>query len=208
MRRKSICQFMLIVLIPVLLQTKAAFPQGTDRSPIKNKNPDSSGGLISESIKNAVKEGIKESGEEKERKDAQFLSELKSKFNAKVQEWIVFSKHKRDAELNKLRHTDWDLGGLINYPVPYDYYLRGFDYSTTGADIKTGSLLSPYKASINISEKLYVEATHSSEATDVRKYYYTLTRVIVLNLEYEQNKFTITNTDYGPFQIEYGWKKN
>jgi hypothetical protein len=133
---------------------------------------------------------------------------LQSELGLEVRGWLDAAKLRREAELNKFQHRDWDLSGTVNYPVPYDYYLRDYRHLLMRLDLKRSSLTGPYTADISIWEILYVEGYHSNDADDVRQYYYTLSRPVALSLEYRNGKFVITDTAYGPFQLESGWKKD
>jgi hypothetical protein len=208
MSKRRIYTSVIVVQIILSLQFQSGFSQDNGERTAQNSDPDSPVTVVNESIAHAVKNAIRELDEEKEKKHAELIRELKSELNTIAQEWILSSKRSKEAELGQFQHTDWDLTGLVFYPVPYDYYLRGFDYSITKIDLIPDSLSSKYNASLNISEKLYVEGVHSSQTTDIRQYYYTLTRIIVLSLENKQNKFIITNTEYGPYHIAHDWQKN
>lgn len=160
-----------------------------------------------DNIKQAVKEAMQEIYEEDKVKDEQKKSELILEIKAVAGDWIGNAKKEKTSELNKLTHNNWEMLKEYISPVPYDYYLRNYTYTVAKADVfKADSLIVPYKGDIEIIEKLYLEQNHSTEASDVRPYQYTATRVIKINLEYRDNKFLVTGTTEGEASIKPGWQ--
>jgi hypothetical protein len=208
MSENLIYKLLFIALFASFLNSQPVFSQDINSSSAKDKNLNSSEALTTNSVIHSVKEAMKEMEQEKEKEHAQLVLQLTAKLDATTQDWITALKSSRELELNKFRHEVWQLEGTVNYPVPYDYYLRDFAYTIIKSDLKEGSLLSGYKGIVDILEKLYVETPHSSDATDVSKFFYTSTRTITLNLEYIQNKFVITDIIYEPFHIEPEWSKD
>jgi hypothetical protein len=194
---KGSLYFFLAVAISLCLSFPPVFSQGAD-------NP--AAGLTKDSVASAVKEAIKETDREREAKHAQLASELKAKLNLAVQDWVNFLKRGKRLELNKLRYETWDLGGKINFPVPYNYYLRDFFYTIVNLDIRADSLISGYKGAAQVRERLHIEEPHNSSADDASKFFYTLSRVINLSLEYRQDRFVVTGVTYEPFLIEHNWQ--
>ena len=195
-----------ITQIILILYFSPAFPQHVNNSTSQSTGLDSGEVLTVDFLKDAVKEAIKESDQEKEIKQRQLIYNLEIKLSREVEGWITAIKHSRRLQLNKLQHESWSLMGKVTYPVPYDYYLRDFNYEIIKSDIKSDSLVNGYKGIVNILEELYVEAPHSSGAAEVSKFFYTLSRIIVLRLEYIQETFVITDIEYEPFQIEADWQ--
>ena len=72
---------------------------------------------------------------------------------------------------------------------------------------QSDSLSAPYKAVAIIIERQYIESYHASSASDKSQYYYTVTRPITINLDYQQNNLYPVNTSYGPVSFERGWNK-
>jgi len=161
-----------------------------------------------ESVEQAFEKAMKNIETERERKRQELISSLKMKLNLATEEWISLAKKNKNSDLNKLLQQNWEkLSKTLNIsPVHYDYYLRGYDYSVTKSDIlETDSLAAPYKAYINIVEKLYVSKYHSPDASDVSQFLYTVTTPITISLEYNEDKFIVTNTEYGKISLEKDW---
>jgi len=201
MRRISLT--VLILALPLF-----CLAQDTTQSNDKSKNSEEAENLSAESIKQAVEKAIKETETEKEKNHAELVATLKSKLNLAVQEWVSSAKQNKKPELNKFLHQDWDLPIKVAFPIPFDYYLRDYNYLVTKADcFKSESLIAAYKAQIYIIEKLYIEGYHSSDASDKSQYYYTVTRPIKVSLDYQEDRFILTDCEYGQADIERGWKK-
>jgi len=164
--------------------------------------------LTPELIQKSVVKAIKEEKKEKERRQLQLESDLRSKCDLVVKNWISRAKDEKSAQLNQYLHKDWDNFVKVNYPVPYDFYLRGYDYKLSKIDyFKTGSLDAPYQGNAEIIENLYLETYHPANVIDKRQYFHTATSPIKLKLEYRGNNFLVTNIEYGQIYIERGWQK-
>jgi len=156
----------------------------------------------------AVEKAIKDIARQNEENEAKLVSLLNSSLSAAVKDWIASASLGNDTQLNKFLHRDWEKLSKVTYPVPYDYYLRNYEYSLAKTDcFKTDSIIAPYKAYVEIVETLFIEGYHSSDASDVTRYYYTVTRPVMVNLEYRQDKFIVTNTGYGSTDITRGWNR-
>jgi hypothetical protein len=191
-----------VALIILFLNFPLAFSQDINNSSAKAQDVNSLKTLTTDSVKSIVKEAIKESDQDKEQKHKQLISVLKVKLKLATEDWIVDSRRGRKLQLNTLRHENWEFMGKIDYPAPYDYYLRDFDYSIVRSELKENNLLSGYKGIVDIAEKLYVQTPHSSNAVDISKFSFALSRTITLNFEYTQDKFVISEVIYGQFKIE------
>ncbi|MDD5596182.1 MAG: hypothetical protein PHY94_08090 [Candidatus Omnitrophica bacterium] len=169
---------------------------------------DTKDSLTPELIQKSVVKAIKEEEKEKEKQRLQLESELRSKSDLVVKNWISRAKDEKSAQLNQYLHKDWDNFVKVNYPVPYDFYLRGYDYKLSKIDLfKAGSLDAPYQATAEIIEKLYLETYHPSNVIDKQQYFHTATIPIKIKLEYQGNNFLVTNIEYGQVYIERGWQK-
>jgi len=164
--------------------------------------------LSPESIQEAVENAIKGIESQKRTDEEQLRVELDSELDRFIRSWLSDAGTKKKAELNRFLHQDWEIPARATYPIPFDYYLRGYDYALSKKDLlKTNSLTNPYKAVVNIIEKQYIESYHASSASDKRQYYYTVTRPITLNLDYQQDNLYTVNTHYGQASFERGWNK-
>jgi len=164
--------------------------------------------LSPESIQQAVENAIKGIESQKRTEEERLRVELDSELDRFIRSWLSDAGTKKKAELNRFLHQDWEIPARATYPIPFDYYLRSYDYALSKKDLlKTDSLTNPYKAVVNIIEKQYIESYHASSASDKRQYYYTVTRPITLNLDYQQDNLYTVNTHYGQASFERGWNK-
>ena len=168
--------------------------------------------LSLESIKQAFKEAMQEMRNQKQKEEEKISLELKEKIKIAIEEWITAAKREKEAKSNKLLHRNWEeLGKLvlpIKFPIPNDYYLRNYAYIINNSDVyKTESVLAIYKADIRLTEKLYIEKDHSSNATSIEPFLYTATRPILIKFEYNHDRFTITEIEYGKIMLRRGWPK-
>lgn len=164
--------------------------------------------LSPESIQQAIEKAIKGINSQEQAEEARLKAELNSKLDQFIQKWVIDAGDKKKAELNKFLHQDWDIPARAVYPIPFDYYLRDYAYTLGKKDcLETDSLSAPYKAIVNIIEKQFIESYHASAASDKRQYYYTVTREITIDLDYQQDRLDIANINYGPASFERGWKK-
>ena len=144
--------------------------------------------------------------EAKRKEERKILAEkFSTQLKHAVNEWISQAKAQKDSQMNQIVDQNWDKMGF-NPPLPpghYDFYLRGYTYDKVKSDIiDTDSLTSPYKAQVVITEKLYVERYHSPDISNVDPYFFTVTNRIDLSMEYHQDNFVVTNTEYKIISIE------
>lgn len=159
-------------------------------------------------LQKTVEKAIKAVDAEKARKQLEFEAKLNSELKLVANAWVEMAKDEKKEELNRLIHKDWSDMTKYTSPMPYDYYLRDFDYQVTRSDAsRTGSITVPYAGYIKLIETQYIERYHSSEASSIEPFLHTVTRPITLVLEYKDNKFKIVNIEYGPLTLEPGWKK-
>ena len=161
-----------------------------------------------ESLKEAFEEAMEKFETKRLQEQEKLKANLKSKLNLAIEEWISSAKKNKDAELNKFIDQNWEkqARSLDIPPVHYDYYLRDYAYGVTKTDIiKTDSLVAPYKANVNLIEKLYVERYHAPSISYREDFLCTVTTPITVSLEYTEDKFTVINTEYGKISIEKGW---
>jgi len=164
--------------------------------------------VLTKSIEEAIKKAIKDLDEEKAREQEVNARELSVKLVSAMDDWFSKIKGERTKELNKLQHHDWSELKKFPSPLPHDYYLKSFTYMLKKSDIAlTNSIVNPYKASVRIDEKLYIEGYHSTDAADIEQYHFTVITPIDLQLEYRDNMFTIVETKYGQPVMERGWLK-
>lgn len=183
----------------------AAFAQELPQA--KNTSA-SSQEILTKSIEKAVKKAIKDADKEKAKEQEAIAEELEKKLVTAVNGWVLTASDDKTQQLNKLQHRDWiELEKFVS-PLPYDYYLRSFAYAILKSDvIKTDSVVAPYKAFVEIEERLYLERYHSPDAAYPEDYRYTAITPIDLLLEYRSGEFAITETKYGQVTIESGWPK-
>lgn len=131
--------------------------------------------------------------------------DLESKLSVAIENWISLAKRNKNSELNKLVEQQWERLQEHGPRFHYDYYLRGFEYLNLYKDIvKTNSILTPYKGSLNIKEALYVERTPLVNRPR-SKYYYTAITPIKVSFEYQQDKWIVIDTAYGQTSLEQRW---
>jgi len=160
-------------------------------------------------LENTLKKTLTDVEQENKRKEAEFIASLKRKLDLEVQRWVIEAKQKQETQLHKLIHNDWVKLDKFTTPVPYDYYIRDYDYPLVKADVlKADSLTLPYKAYIKLNEKLFIERYHSESISSIEPYLQTIITPITINLEYRDDKFVITNTEYGVIAIKNGWLRN
>lgn len=130
---------------------------------------------------------------------------LNSQLNIVIDEWIAKKSRQMNSRLNELVEQNWEKFALTQpvSPLHYDYYLRGYAYQKDKADVfKSDSLGAPYKAVARVGEKLYVEKYHSPNISNVDSYFFTVTGSITIELEYRQDVFVITDSQYRFISIE------
>lgn len=171
-------------------------------------SPEASRDALARSIEEAIKSAVKDIQAENAREQETNARELSVKLVAALDEWFAQVKELKTKELNKLQHHDWSELKKFPSPLPYDYYLKNFSYTITSNDISlTNSVVNPYKAFVEIDEKLYIEGYHSSDAAYLDQYRFTVLTPIELQMEYRDNMFTVVDTKYGQPVMERGWKK-
>jgi len=184
-----------VFLICLLLYFKLALAQDAVFSP--------------QAIQKSVSKAIKEEEQAKKEEERQIAATLKEKNTAAVKDWISHRKEQQSARLNTYTHEDWDNFLRIDYPVPYDFTLRGYDLKLVKSEsFKTGSLDLPYQGSADIIEKFYIETYHPSNVVDRGAYFQTVVRPIELKLAYQAGNFGVTTVEYGQVYTKYGWQKN
>ncbi|MDD2751731.1 MAG: hypothetical protein PHN59_01180 [Candidatus Omnitrophica bacterium] len=197
MRVKLALKREFILLFFFSLFFKAASAQGTSQS------------LTPELIQKSVSKAIKEEEKRKAQEEQELESALKTKNDQAVKNWISQRKEQQAARLNTYTHEDWDNFLRIDYPVPYDFYLRGYDCRLAKAScFKSGSFDLPYQGSAEIIEKFYIENYHPSNVVDKSAYFQTVIRPIKLKLVYQANDFRVTAVEYGQVYTKYGWQKD
>lgn len=184
-----------VFLICFLLFFKLGFTQDAVLSP--------------QAIQRSVSKAIKEDEQAKKAEEQQVAVMLKEKNTAAVKEWISHREEQQSARLNTYTHEDWDHFLRIDYPVPYDFTLRGYDLRLVKSEcFKTGSLDLPYQGSASLIEKFYIETYHPSNVVDRSAYFQTVIRPIELKLSYQAGDFGVTTVEYGQVYTKYGWQKN
>ena len=111
----------------------------------------------------------------------------------------------KNSQISQVIDQNWEkLPYDYNFTtLHYDYYLRGFDYNVLSREIsETESLTAPIKAQVVISEKVYAEKYHTPDISNVNPYFFTVTTVITLNLEFRQDNFVITSAESRIIKIE------
>ena len=189
-----------LILMFLISALPASFAQET-------KAPQEKEEVSLESIKKIVQDVLQDMELEKAKQQEELITKLKKNLDMATQDWITAESRNRDAELNQFLHVNWENLSPFTNPIPYDFYLRDYTYSLAKEDVlKTDSLNVPYKGYAEVTEKLYIETYYPSNIDDPAKYQYTITRQIAVNLDYRQDKFTVTNTQYKETYIEQGWQ--
>jgi hypothetical protein len=171
-----------------------------------NAELSSSQELLKQSVEEAIKKAVKDIEVEKAKEKEVLAKELETDLTTVINTWITEAKGDKTQELNKLQHRDWSELKKFPSPLPYDYYLRNFTYTIIKADVlNTNSMVSPYKAFVNIEEALYLERYHSPDAAYVEQYYSTVFTPIELLLEYRDDNFVIIEVKRGQLTMERGW---
>jgi len=176
--------------------------------PATKITPSTSDDVLKKSVQEAIKKAVKDIEDEKAVQEQALAKELEDKLVAIINKWIIEARADKSEQLNKLQHRDWSELKRFVSPLPHDYYLRGFAYVIIDSDVeKTNSVIAPYKAYVAIEERLFVERYHSSDASDIVQYLYTVFTPISLHLEYRDNEFIISEIEYGQITIENSWLK-
>lgn len=160
-----------------------------------------------DAITRAFKSALSDEEAEKAMKEKELAVKLRLDLSSELENWISHAKEEKVVDLNKLLHNDWIELVKFTTPVPYDYYLRDFDYTVAASDVYKSQTVPPfYKASARIIERLFIERTHSTSASSIEPYLQTAITPIALELEYREDKFVIVNTDRLQPSIEEGWQ--
>jgi len=159
-----------------------------------------------ESMEEAFQKALKNVEQEKTKEQGELISDLKNKLNLTLQDWLSKAAKDKDSQVESFIEQNWERLPELKNSTYYDYYLKDFAYKVAKSDIiKTDSLISPYKAYINVNEELYVERYHPAGISFREKFFYTATRPIILSFEYSEDKFTIINTEYKDYALTQGW---
>lgn len=165
--------------------------------------------LTADSIKEAFEKAIKDVDAQKAAQEKELAQELKVKLDFALKEWVSHARQEKAPEMNKLTHQKWEGMSKFISPVPYDYYLRDYNYIVSNSDIvKTDSLMTPYRANAQVLEKLYIERYHPSNSSDIKEYLDVVSRSIRITFEYRDGKFAVTDALPGEISIERGWPQN
>ncbi len=163
---------------------------------------------LTESVKKGFEEAIKTIDAQKEKDNKKIAAGLQAKLGSAVQDWISQQKKKRSLELNTIIEQHWENLTEFGPRIHRNYYLRDFSYTVINMDVlKSNSMIDPYKAVINLTEKLFAERYHSPDVTYPEDYYYTVTTPIKVNFEYYNDKFVVTGVEDGKGSIDQGWRK-
>jgi len=153
----------------------------------------------------AIEQALKNYETYKQKEQDELAKKLNFSLNQITENWIASAKVNKESALGSRLQQSWEKLSSL-YPVPpthYEYYLRGYRYSLIKSDVaKTGSILAPYKATVTISEDLYVEKNHSPDISDANPYFYTVTTAYNLNLEYRQDRFVLINSGSNIVEIK------
>ncbi len=163
---------------------------------------------ITESVRKGFEEALKTIDAQKEEDNKKIAAGLQAKLDLAVQEWISQKKKKRTLELNTIIEQHWENLTEFGPRTHRNYYLRDFSYTIINMDIiKSNSMIDPYKAVMNIKEKLFAERYHSPDVTYPEDYYYTVTTPIKVNFEYYNDKFVVTGVEDGKGSIDQSWRR-
>ena len=161
-----------------------------------------------ESVKKGFEEAIKKIDAQKEKDNKQIAENLQAKLDLAVQDWISQQKKKRSLELNTIIEQHWENLTEFGPRIHRNYYLRDFSYTIINMDVlKSNSMIDPYKAVMNLTEKLFAERYHSPDVTYPEDYYYTVTTPIKVNFEYYNDKFVVTGVEDAKASIDQGWNR-
>lgn len=153
----------------------------------------------------AFEQALKNYEAYKQKEQDEVAKKLNFSLNRISEEWIAQAEKNKEDLLGTRIKQNWEKLALT-FPISpshYEYYLRGYKYNVIRNDVtKSDSITSPYKATLNIKEELYVEKNHSPDISDASPYFYTVTTVYNLNFEYKQNKLELINTDSKIIAIE------
>ncbi len=196
------CYILSLAFIFLTCASGAAFSQPQEKPADKKDNF-----IEASELELAVEKAIRKLEKDREFKERQFVEELKSKLRLAVQEWISSESRKRQGELDKIIQQNWQLYPNAVTAGRYDYYLRDFKYSIGNSDIiKTGSLVSPYKAYFDVDESLYAERRHPSNASYPKEYLFKAVTPIAVVFDYRGGEFAVAEVEKANIIFTRGWE--
>lgn len=199
-------QRIFIIIVFSLLPYSVCLSQPDNQT--EENNISSEGKPLTESVKNGFEEAIKKIDAQKENDNKKIAESLQAKLDLAVQDWISQQKKKRSLELNTIIEQHWENLTEFGPRIHRNYYLRDFSYTIINMDvIKSNSMIDPYKAVMNLTEKLFAERYHSPDVTYPEDYYYTVTTPIKVNFEYYNDKFVVTGVEDAKASIDQGWNR-
>ena len=147
----------------------------------------------------AFEQALKNYELSKQKDQEELIKKLNTNLDQLAQDWINQAKKEKEPLLGTRYEQSWEklAAKLPISRTHYDYYLRGYKYSVIKNDIsKSNSLNYPYNANLIIKEDLYAEKNHSPDISDANPYFYTISTIYNLYLEYRQDKFAIISSNY------------
>jgi hypothetical protein len=147
----------------------------------------------------AFEQALKNYERSKEKDQEELIKKLNTNLDQIAQDWINQVRKEKEPLVGTRYEQSWEKLAT-KFPISkahYDYYLRGYKYFVIKNDIrKSDSINYPYNANLIIGEDLYVERNHSPDISDANPYFYTISTIYNLYLEYRQDKFTIISSNY------------
>ena len=193
LKTKQVIPFILFSFFFTLLNT--GFSQGAAE---EKEN------LTAHEVQQAFEKALRNNEINKQKEQEKLIEDLRSKLNSAVDDYIA--KITGTRELNKTIKQNWETLSKYGPYINHDYYLRDYAYVDIKTDIiATGSLNTPYKAYLTITEKLFVERNHPSSVSSREKFFYTATRPIKVNFSYREGECVEENIEYGQTTLEQGW---
>ncbi|MFH1128323.1 MAG: hypothetical protein V1699_02805 [Candidatus Omnitrophota bacterium] len=160
----------------------------------------------SQEIEVAIEKAIKKVYKDKAQQEEVMVAGLEGKLKSAVREWISKIRGEKDPQMHQLISQSWELLSKFGPRIHYNYYLRGYDYLESEADIvKTDSILGPYKGYSKITEIIYAEKEHPAGASDISQFFYTVTTPIKVNFDYKKDSFIFVNAERGELSLKQGW---
>ena len=198
--------FILLIAIPVFINFGGlSFSQESNDQSAKKEEAQTENVA---QMQQAFEKAMRQIAADKEKEEAKTLVMLKEKLSVAAHGWISTEMKKREGGLNKFVEQNWEILIKFGDPAHYDYYLRDFAYAQGASDIiKTDSLTTPYRAVVNVTERLYVERYHTPDASDVTMFFYTFTNPMKVYFEYNDNRFVFASTEIGDVHLDQGWPR-
>lgn len=157
-------------------------------------------------IEAAIEKAIKKVYKDKAQEEEVMVAGLEGKLKSTIKEWIAKMKSEKDPQMHQLISQSWELLSKFGPRVHYNYYLKGYDYLENEADIvKTDSILGPYKGYSKITEIIYAEREHPVGASDISRFFYTITTPIKVNFDYKKEGFIFVSAERGELSLKQGW---